>query len=80
METATNTQNVPRGTFERISDLAEQLLSALTELNPETGILPTYGNPFPKGWTDTPRPWSDTTIACLAHECAGVILRDGWAE
>ena len=81
METANNSQNVPRGTFERISDLAEQLLSALKELNPETGILPSYGNPFPKGWDiDEARPWDDTTIANLAHDLAGVRLRDGWDE
>lgn len=83
MTTAKSTQNVSRETFERISEAAEELRSALKALNPETGQLPTYSNPHPRGWEsswDRARPWDDTTISNAVHYALALILDHGWEE
>jgi hypothetical protein len=83
MTTAKSTQNVSRETFERISKAAEELRSALKALNPETGQLPTYSNPHPRGWEsswDRARPWDDTTIGNAVHYASALILDYGWED
>jgi hypothetical protein len=83
MTTAKSTQNVSRETFERISEAAEELRKALKALNPETGQLPSYSNPHPRGWTsswDVARPWDDTTISNAVHYAFALILDEGWED
>ena len=76
-------QNVSRETFERISKAAEELHNALKALNPETGQLPSYSNPYPRGWEsswDRARPWDDTTISNAVHYTYSLILDYGWEQ
>jgi hypothetical protein len=76
-------QNVSRETFERISEAAEELRNALKALNPETGQLPSYSNPDPRGWEsswDVARPWDDTTISNAIHYASSLVLDYGWEQ